>query len=439
MNPTGTTALILSVVAVLCVGSPSSPQRAVAQVPAPPTATPPTTTPANAAPSADAENSNESPDTAAPPLDGEDGRELSVRLFTPRPQLIVPRSDIRRARFPVVDVHTHFFYKLRHNQQALDDYLAAMDRNGIQVSVSLDGRLGDQLDSHMNFLWREHRNRFVIFANIDWQGEGRAEDPASWACQRPGFGERTAEQLADAVAKGVSGLKVFKLLGLGYRDADGSLLQIDDPRWDPIWAACGRLGIPVLIHSGDPAAFFEPVDRYNERWEELSRHPDWSFHGPQFPSLQEVLAARNRVVARHPQTQFIAAHIGSSEHDLATAAQWLDQYPNLHLDIASRINELGRQPTTARKFLIRYADRVLLGTDGPWPEQRLLIYWRFLETADDAFDYSEKTPPPQGLWQIHGLELPDDVLRKIYHQNAAKLIPGIAERLSALGVPHDPN
>src|SRR5690606_2390866 len=157
----------------------------------------------------------------------------------------------------------------------------------------------------------EHRNRFVIFANIDWQGEGRADDPASWACQRPGFAERTAKQLAEAVSKGVSGLKIFKQLGLGYRDASGSLLRIDDPRWDPIWATCGQLGIPVLIHSGDPAAFFEPVDRFNERWEELSRHPDWSFHGPQFPSLQEVLEARNRVLARHPQTQFIGAHVAS--------------------------------------------------------------------------------------------------------------------------------
>jgi len=433
MNPTGTTALILSIAAVLCVGGLPSQRPAAAQTPDRPTSAQPLTAHASGA----ATDTATSLDGATEPLDGEDGRELSVREFTPRSQLIVPRSDIRRARFPVVDVHTHFFYKLRHNQQALDDYLAAMDRNGIRICVSLDGRLGDQLDSHMNFLWRKHRERFVIFANIDWQGEGRGDEPATWACQRPGFAERTADQLSAAVAKGVSGLKIFKQLGLGFRDADGSLLRIDDPRWDPIWTACGRLGIPVLIHSGDPAAFFEPVDRFNERWEELSRHPDWSFHGSQFPSLQEVLAARNRVLARHPQTQFIGAHIASSEHDLATAAQWLDQYPNLHLDIASRINELGRQPTTARKFLIRYADRVLLGTDGPWPETRLHIYWRFLETADDAFDYSEKSPPPQGLWQIHGIELPDEVLQKIYYLNAAKLIPGVEERLAALDAPHE--
>ena len=362
--------------------------------------------------------------------DGRSGRDLSVRLFEPQSQLRLRRTEIKAAKFPVVDVHTHFFHKMRHNNEALRDFIRVMDRNQIRVCISLDGRLGDQLDSHIEFLYREHRDRFVIFANVDWQGDGAADDPASWACQRPEFGRHTARQLADAVARGVSGLKVFKQLGLGYRDADGGLLKIDDPRWDPIWAACGELGIPVLIHSGDPAAFFDPIDRFNERWEELSRNPSWSFHGEQFPSLDELLEARNRVIARHPKTQFIGAHMASSEHDLETAAKWLDAYPNLHLDIASRISELGRQPRAAREFLIRYADRILFGTDGPWPETRLHAYWRFLETGDEAFDYSEKSPPPQGLWRISGVELPDDVLRKIYHLNAVKLIPGVGQRLA---------
>ncbi len=363
------------------------------------------------------------------PLDGEAGRDLSVRLFTPRSRLVTPRTEISGAKFPVVDVHTHFFYKLRHNEQALDDFVRLMDRNDIRVCVSLDGRLGGQLDSHIDFLHRRYRDRFVIFANIDWQGDGDPQDPATWDCLRHGFADRTAARLSAAVDRGVAGLKVFKRLGLEYKDAEGELLRIDDPRWDPIWAACGRLGIPVLIHSGDPAAFFDPVDRFNERWEELSRNPSWSFHGPEFPALDELLQARNRVIARHPQTRFIAAHLASSEHDLETLSVWLDTYPNLYLDIASRISELGRQPYSARKFLIRHADRVLFATDGPWPEQRLHAYWRFLETRDQAFDYSEKTPPPQGLWQIHGLGLPDDTLRKIYYRNAAELIPGIADRL----------
>lgn len=367
----------------------------------------------------------------SPPLDGENGRDLSLRQFQPRSRLVLPRTEIRHAKFPVVDVHTHFFIKMRHNEQALADFISVMDRNRIRVCVSLDGMLGEQLDAHFQFLHRQYRDRFVIFAHVDWRGDGAEDDPGSWACQRPGFAERTAEQLADAVKRGVSGLKVFKQLGLGYRNPDGRLIPIDDPRWDPIWAACGNLGIPVLIHSGDPAAFFDPIDRFNERWEELSRNPNWSFHGRDFPSLDELTAARNRVIARHPKTQFIAAHLASSEHDLKTLAAWLDAHPNLHLDIASRISELGRQPYTARAFLIRYADRILFATDGPQPEARLHAYWRFLETCDEAFDYSEKVPPPQGLWQIDGVGLPDEVLQKIYYQNAAKLIPGVRERLAA--------
>ena len=238
---------------------------------------------------------------------------------------------------------------------------------------------------------------------------------------------------AAAVDRGVSGLKVFKGFGLGYRNPDGSLIKIDDRRFFPIWQACGELGIPVIIHAADPAAFFAPVDETNERWEELSRHPDWSFHGDEFPSREELLAARNRVIARHPKTQFIGAHVANNAEDLKTVGKWLDRYPNLWIEPASRISELGRQPFTARDFLMRYRDRLLFGTDGPWPEKRLRLYWRFFETRDESFPYSEKVPPPQGMWQIYGVDLPDDVLRKLYYENSAKLIPGIAWRLDAQG------
>jgi len=330
---------------------------------------------------------------------------------------------------PVVDCHTHFFYKLRQNSQGLVDYVGLMDRCSIAVSISLDGLLGAQLDQHMEYLWTKYDDRFAIFANVDWQGDGSADDASTWACQRPGFGERTAVQLADAVARGVSGLKVFKALGLGYPDVDGSLLKVDDPRWDPIWEACGKLGIPVLIHTGDPPSFFDPIDETNERWEELARHPDWSFADPRYPRLEELFAARNRVIAKHPQTNFIGAHVASSSEDLQQISNWLDEYPNLYVDISSRISELGRQPFTARDFMIKYADRILFGTDGPWPEERLEFYWRFLETRDEHFAYSEKPIPPQGMWAIYGVDLPDDVLRKIYSQNAMRIIPGVAVKV----------
>lgn len=364
------------------------------------------------------------------PLDGRDGRELLLRNFRPQSKLRVATNLKTEARYPVVDVHTHFRYKLRSSEQALDDFVSVMDRNEVAVCVSLDGQLGGPLQEHMDFLWSRYRDRFVIFANVDWRGEGDPEDPSTWACHQAGFAKRTAGQLTDAVDSGVSGLKVFKRFGLGYRNPDGSLIEVDDPRFDPIWEACGRLKIPVIIHTGDPAAFFDPIDASNERWEELSRHPDWSFYGEEYPSRDELLAARNRLIARHPDTQFIGAHVANNAEDLAEVSRWLEAYPNLWIETASRIAELGRQPFTAREFLIKHADRVMFGTDGPWPELRLQINWRFFETRDESFDYSEKTPPPQGLWKIYGVDLPDDVLRKLYHENAAKLIPGVAERIA---------
>jgi len=246
---------------------------------------------------------------------------------------------------------------------------------------------------------------------------------------RPGFARRVASQLAEAKENGASGLKLFKSLGLGYQNPDGSLIKIDDPRWDPIWNACGELGLPVLIHTADPAAFFLPIDETNQRWEELPRHPEWSFHGPKFPSRELLLRARNRIIGKHPKTKFIGAHIANNSEDLKQVSSWLERYPNLYVEPASRIGELGRQPYSARKFIIRYSDRFLFGTDGPWPETRVKLYWRFLETFDENFPYSEKPFPPQGLWNIHGVGLPDSVLEQIYYQNASKIIPGVAERV----------
>lgn len=369
-------------------------------------------------------------DPAAGPLDGQADRDLALDQFRPQPRLRVKEHPLSQAGFPVVDVHVHPRIRLRHSPEALDDYVRVMDAQQIALSVSLDGGLDAALDEHIAYLWTKYPDRFVIFANVDWQGAGAADDPASWDCQRPDFGRRTAAALARAKERGVSGLKVFKDLGLTYRNPDGSFLAIDDPRWDEIWAACGELGLPVIIHTADPSAFFEPIDATNERWEELKRHPEWSFYGADFPSREELHAARNRVVARHPQTQFLFAHFGNDAEDLEQTAAWLDEYPNVHVEFAARISELGRQPYTARDFFIAYADRILFGTDGPRVPERLLLHWRFLETRDEYFPYAENPFPPQGFWRIYGLDLPEDVLRKIYYENAVRLIPGVAERLA---------
>lgn len=364
------------------------------------------------------------------PLDGREGRNLALDQFFPQPMLRVPQTLLTQAKLPVVDVHVHPAIRLRSLPAALDAYVKLMDAHNIAVSVSLDGGMGDAFAEHLQYVWAKHRQRFVVFANIDWQGKAAATDYTNWDCHRPDFGHRMAIELARCKQLGASGVKVFKNFGLEYRNPDGTLVNIDDPRWDAIWQACGELGLPVLIHVADPQAFFLPIDNTNERWEELRRHPDWSFHGGDFPSYEELMAAFLRVVARHPKTTFIGAHMASNSEDLATLATWLDQHPNLYVDTAARIAELGRQPVTARKFLIKYADRILFGTDGPRDAERLTYHWRMFETEDEYFPYAENAFPPQGFWRIYGLNLPDETLEKIYANNAARIIPGVKQRLT---------
>jgi predicted TIM-barrel fold metal-dependent hydrolase len=216
---------------------------------------------------------------------------------------------------------------------------------------------------------------------------------------------------------GCRGLKISKRLGLGYKDKSGKIITVDDPRIDPIWAKCGELGIPVEIHVSDPKAFFTPVDRFNERYDELGEHPDWSFYGDEFPSKEDILEARNRVIEKHPNTIFIGAHFGNLPEELGVVGQWLDTYPNFYVDIDARISELGRQPYTARNFFIKYQDRILFGTDTPCNAEAYRLYFRFLETDDE---YIDPTPAHklQGRWMIYGLYLPDEVLEKVYNKNA---------------------
>ena len=379
-----------------------------------------------------------------------DWKRFPLADFRPQSRLRLFHSQPQQASFPVVDIHTHFAIRLRHDPEALEQFVQMMDRNNIALCCSLDATLNDSFDAHCDYLWSKHADRFLLFANIDFIGRGpslveranAARDPqakkgdpdtdyASWSCNQSDFVHRTVIQLEEAKRRGISGVKFFKQFGLEYRNADGSFLEIDDPRLAPIFDTCGRLGLPVILHTADPSAFFEPIDQTNERLEELSRHPDWAFPSPPFPSRESLYAARSRLFARHPQTRFIAAHMANDAEDLAEVEAWLKQHPNLFIEIASRISELGRQPYTAKRFFERYADRILFGTDGPWPEERLKIYWRFLQSRDENFAYSEKPFPPQGFWNIHAIQLSHGTLKKIYYENAMTLIPGVKERLNA--------
>lgn len=369
--------------------------------------------------------------TQSPPTQDTTAKPATLSSFDPTPSLVVPFTKLTQAKYPVIDIHSHFGIRLKGNRETFQTYLTQMSDNQIAISISLDAVLGSEED-HLDFIHDNGANAVVAFAHIDFKGGG-GEDPANWACNQPGFVRTCVEQLRAAKTKGILGLKFFKSFGLTYKDKTGSLIKIDDRKFDPIWEACGKLGLPVIMHVADPIAFFKPIDGNNERWEELSRHPDWSFYGDAFPDRQELLSARNRILERHPETIFIGAHCANSSEDLKQLGGWLQKYPNLMIGFASRINELGRQPYTARKFFIQYQDRILFATDGPWPNLRLSYYWRFLETYDEYFPYSEKSPPPQGMWRIYGIGLPDDVLKKIYFENALRILPALKPLYKTLG------
>ena len=345
-------------------------------------------------------------------------RDLPLREFRPRPRLRVPEHHVARASAPAVDAHNHLGRWLGEAgvwTADVAELLDVMDACNVASIVNLDGMWGDELEANLERYDRAHPGRFVTFAHLDWREVGEA-----------GFGERMAASLRDSVRRGARGLKVWKHLGLRFRDDRDRLIAPDDERLDPVWQTAGELGIPVTIHLADPIAFFDPIDERNERLEELLANPDWWFGGPGLPSFDELLASFESLVSRHPATTFIGAHVACAAEDLVWVAQMLDRYPNLHADIAARIAELGRQPRAARALIERHPDRLLFGVDLFPPKAGIYaIHFRFLETLDEHFAYDLEDPPPQGRWAISGLGLPSDILSAVYAGNARRLIPGL--------------
>jgi len=329
-----------------------------------------------------------------------------------------------RPRFPVIDAHNHLGptpfsgpWAMRSAAELVD----VMDDAGVAAIVDLDGGWGDPLAREIG-RWAPLGERVAVYAGLDYAG---------WS-ERRDFGDEEARRLAAAARAGARGLKVWKPLGMSTRDAAGRLVGVDDPRLDPLWATAGELRMPVTIHVADPIAFFDPLDATNERWEELHEHPEWHAwptrptgqpDAPGFPSFDELIDQLEAVVMRHPRTIFVGAHVGCAAEDLARVGAMLERCPNWHVDLAARIAELGRQPYSARSFIVRWRDRVLFGTDAPPDPAWWATYERFLETADESFPYEpDEGPGTQGRWLIHGLRLPDDVLRAVYHENAQRLL-----------------
>lgn len=369
-------------------------------------------------------------DASPAPSDG----DLPLKDYKPRSMLQVHESHVDRARFPVIDIHTHVTQAAKYDKGVAitsereylgtpQELLEVMDKKNVHTLINLTGGYGKGLADAIAKYDKAYPGRFISFC-----------EPIYEKFLDPNYPKIQADSIADSHSAGAHGLKILKTLGLYLRQniTSGNLIAIDDRRFDPMWDACGQLNMPVGIHISDPAAFFTPTDQYNERYEELHNHPDWSFHGGDFPSNDELIAARNRVIERHPKTQFIVLHVGNYAENLANVSENLDRFPNMTVEIGARIGELGRQPRTARRFFEKYQDRILFGTDATphgdaFPQQLFgnklyEIYWRFLETEDEYFDYAPAEVPPQGRWRIYGIGLPENILRKVYHDNAARLL-----------------
>ena len=341
------------------------------------------------------------------------GQGVGVEEYQPRNTLVVPENIVTSARFPFVDIHGHQS-GARMSSEAVGQLVREMDELNMAVMVNLSGGSGASLVTGLENMTRDHPGRFVFFANVNFRGVGDS-----------GWGERAAAQLEADVTAGAAGLKIFKGLGLSDLDTDGNRIPVDDPRLDPVWAKAGDLGIAVLIHSADPAEFWQPYDRFNERWLELTLRPRRIQPPGRSAPFEQIIGEQHNLFRRHPHTKFIAAHLGWMGHDLTRLGTLLDEMPNMYVGLGAVIYELGRQPRFAREWLIEYQDRVLMGKDS-YNQEEFHTYFRVFETADDYFDYYRRY---HAFWQKYGLDLPDEVLRKIYYENALELVPEIDRSL----------
>lgn len=335
---------------------------------------------------------------------------MDVEEYEPTSTLHVPEHKRTHAKFPFIDVHNHQWVM---PVQDLSKLVTEMDSLNMAIMVNLSGFRGKYLEWALDNVKEHYPNRFALFMNVNFENL----DDAGWP-------DETLAMMDEAVKNGVKGLKVYKSLGLTDEDNNGKRIAVDDPRLDPIWAKCGELGIPVLIHSGEPSSFWNPKDKYNERWLELKQEPDRYRSPEKFPPFDQIMAEQHHMFKKHPKTKFIDAHLGWYGNDLARLGKLLDDMPNVYTELGAVLAELGRQPRFARAWMIQYQDRVMMGKD-TYKKEEYYTYFRVLETADEYFDYYRKR---HAHWKMYGLDLPDSVLRKVYYKNALSVIPGLDKK-----------
>ena len=334
-------------------------------------------------------------------------KDLTFEEYNPASTLVVTETKVARAKFPFVDIHSHQF---RMAEQDLSELIEEMDKMNMGIMINLSGGSGEKLQKAIDNVEENYPNRFGVFANVDFNGVGKT----SWT-------QDAVKQLEEDVRNGAVGLKVYKSLGLRNTDTDGKRVAVDDPRLDPIWEKCGELGIPVLIHSADPKSFWDPMDANNERWLELKTRPGRKRSDTDPAPWQQIIDEQHNMFKKHSNTTFINAHMGWYANDLSKLSELMEDIPNMYVGIAAVIAELGRQPRAAKEFFIQYQDRILFGKDS-WIPSEFPTYFRVLETADEYFPYHKKY---HAFWAMYGMDLPDEVLKKVYYKNALKIVPGL--------------
>ncbi len=344
----------------------------------------------------------------AAPHSQQQSKSLTIEEYEPKSTLVTKQHILERAKYPFIDIHSHH---PNPTPESVDKLIAGMDSMNLRILVNLSGGTGEHLRRNVEVMKGRYPNRFAVFANLNYEN-----------LNSPGYGQRAAARLADDVKKnGAQGLKIFKNFGMDLKYANGQRVKVDDPEFDPVWEKCAELKIPVLIHIAEPSAFFETADKTNERWLELQQFPGRARPPEKYPPFETLIAERNRMFGKHPKTNFIAAHLAYHGNDLERLGKLFDAYPNVYVDIAAVLAELGRQPYSSHDFLVRYQDRVLMGKD-IYDVGEYKWYFRSLETRDEYFEYYRKR---HAFWRIYGFQVPDEVLKKIYYKNALKLVPGL--------------
>jgi uncharacterized protein len=334
----------------------------------------------------------------------------TIEEYQPKSTLVTKEHKIERAKFPFIDIHSHHW---NPTTEEVDRLVREMDTINLRVMVNLSGGTGEQLRNTVAAMKGRHPDRFVVFANLNYED-----------INTPGYGKRAAARLEQDVKNGAQGLKIFKNLGMDVKYANGERVHVDDPEFDAVWDKCAELGLPVLIHIAEPSPFFDPWDYHNERWLELKQFPQRARPPEKYPRFETLIAERNHLFTKHPKTNFIAAHLAFHGNDLERLGRTLDSLPNMYVDIAAVLAELGRQPYSAHDFLVKYQDRVLMGKD-IYDVNEYKWYFRALETRDEYFEYYR---PRHAFWRIYGFQVPDEVLKKVYYKNALKLVPGVSAK-----------